>query len=450
MQKGTSARNLVKRSAEFLVTLLFMRIEFVDNNSKALETRLEYRIQRIDDDLKTNIERIVKKRLQIYETASTTRRKERRDIIFNKSLLIRTSVLLAFFNNQHHSFESKIGSVSSIIRDYQRERRNVAAGTITLQQVRQEINNKFNKSCSVNNKICQTGPPGPPSAHGYPGYKREKRATGKTGTRGPSGPIGAPGVSGKRGPEGPQGVKGDKGDKGSVGAREIRGETGTKGRKGQKVSIGLKGSKGSRGLVGIQGPKGECVVPLKISAYPVSQEVFVDEPVIFYCWVQGHLSSKITLRKLAGTLSDATTEDGALRISSVQRSHAGLYMCTAHTGLGMFRIISRLHVKEPPKFTNRPPTVVNTLRGTNVTLCCEASGSPRPNVEWFQVKKSSVLYPVLQEDGCLLIEMGEENVDFICRAKNSFGLVETKTTAIAKIFRGNFGDLLLLQSFRNM
>ena len=102
---------------------------------------------------------------------------------------------------------------------------------------------------------------------------------------------------------------------------------------------------------------------------------------------------------------------------------------------------------EPPKFTNRPPTVVNTLRGTNVTLCCEASGSPRPNVEWFQVKKSSVFF---QEDGCLLIEMGEENVDFICRAKNSFGLVETKTAAIAKIFRGNFGDLLLLQSFRNM
>ena len=102
---------------------------------------------------------------------------------------------------------------------------------------------------------------------------------------------------------------------------------------------------------------------------------------------------------------------------------------------------------EPPKFTNRLPTVVNTLRGTIVTLCCEASGSPRPNVEWFQVKKSCVFF---QEDGCLLIEMGEENVDFICRAKNSFGLVETKTTVMAKIFRGNFGDLFLLQSFRNM
>ena len=84
-----------------LVTLLFMRIEFVYNNSKALETRLENRIQRIDDDLKINIERIVKKRFQIFETASTTRRKERPDVIFGESLLIRTSVLLAFFNNQH-------------------------------------------------------------------------------------------------------------------------------------------------------------------------------------------------------------------------------------------------------------------------------------------------------------------------------------------------------------
>ena len=75
-----------------LVTVLFMRIEFVYNNSKVLETRLENQIQRIDDDLKTSIERIVKKRLQIYETASTTKRKERPDVTFGESLVTRTSV----------------------------------------------------------------------------------------------------------------------------------------------------------------------------------------------------------------------------------------------------------------------------------------------------------------------------------------------------------------------
>ena len=106
-----------------------------------------------------------------------------------------------------------------------REKRNIApnptAGTVTLQQIRQEINNKFIDVCNSSHRICQAGPPGPPGALGYPGYKGEKGASGKVGPPGPSGPIGAPGVGGKRGPVGPQGVKGDKGDKGSVGTKRI-------------------------------------------------------------------------------------------------------------------------------------------------------------------------------------------------------------------------------------
>ena len=85
-----------------------MRIEFVYNNSKALETKLENRIQRIDDDLKTNIERMVKKKLQIYENASTTRRKERPDVIFGKSLFTRTSVVLALNNQDYTASQHKM------------------------------------------------------------------------------------------------------------------------------------------------------------------------------------------------------------------------------------------------------------------------------------------------------------------------------------------------------
>ena len=144
---------------------------------------------------------------------------------------------------------------------------------------------------------------------------------------------------------GPQGVNGNKGDKGSVGATGIKGETGAKGLQGRKGSIGSKGNKGNKGSVGIQGPKGECVVHMRINVYPVSQEVFAGETAIFYCWVQGQTSSTITWRKLGGVLSDATVEDGALRISKVQRSHVGSYMCTAYTGLGMLRTIGRLQIK---------------------------------------------------------------------------------------------------------
>ena len=96
------------------------------------------------------------------------------------------------------------------------------------------------------------------------------------------------------------------------------------------------------------------------------------------------------------------------------------------------------HFPELPKFTNRPPTLVGAFPGTNVTLCCEASGSPRPKVEWFQAQKSSISFPVFREDGCLLFKMFKENdrVDFICRAKNSFGLAETTTAVIAAQLRG--------------
>ncbi|XP_022799387.1 collagen alpha-1(XIII) chain-like [Stylophora pistillata] len=232
---------------------------------------------------------------------------------------------------------------------YKREKRNIApsstAGTLTLQQIRQEINNKFNEVCKSSDSICQAGPPGPPGALGYPGYKGEKGAPGEERPPRPSGPIGVPGVNGKRGPVGPQGVKGEKGDTGSVGAIGMKGETGPKGHQGQKGSIGSKGTKGSRGLVGIQGPKGECVVPLKISVHPISQAVFVNETAIFFCWAQGQTMFRITWRKLGGSLSDATVKDGLLRINRVQRSHIGSYICSANTGLGSPEAFSTLQVK---------------------------------------------------------------------------------------------------------
>ena len=237
-----------------------------------------------------------------------------------------------------------------VSRDRHRQRKNVAqspaADTISLQKIRQEINNQLNLVCNATYKICQTGPPGPPGAHGYPGYKGEKGAPGKTGQRGPLGPVGAPGASGKRGPVGHQGVKGETGDKGSVGAPGIKGEVGPMGHPGEKGPIGVKGNKGSRASVGVQGLKGECVVPPRISVYPVSQEVFVNETATIYCWVHGQTSSKITWRKLGGTLfNDNEVKNGILQISSVQRSHVGPYMCTAYTGHGMLKAIGSLQLK---------------------------------------------------------------------------------------------------------
>ena len=221
--------------------------------------------------------------------------------------------------------------------------------TISLQQIRQEIDKKLSQACTSNDTLCQVGPPGPPGdpgALGYPGYKGEKGAPGITGPRGPLGPVGAPGLSGKQGRQGPQGIKGDVGDVGPRGIPGVKGDVGAMGRPGEKGSIGLKGNKGNRGYTGLQGPKGECIVDPKISIYPVSQGAFINTTAIFYCWVDGQTSKQITWSKLGGALlRNTTVKDGALHINNVQRSHVGSYMCTAHTGHGILKAISRLQLK---------------------------------------------------------------------------------------------------------
>ena len=235
----------------------------------------------------------------------------------------------------------------------QRNKRNLPqtqnTPTISLQQVRQEIDKKLSQACTSNNILCQVGPPGPPGdpgALGYPGYKGEKGATGITGPRGPLGPVGAPGPSGKQGRQGPQGIKGDVGEEGPHGIPGVKGDVGPMGRPGEKGSTGLKGNKGNRGYTGLQGPKGECIVDPKINIYPVSQEVFINTTTILYCWVDGQTSKQITWSKLGGTLlKDTTVKDGALHINNVQRSHVGSYMCTANTGYGILKAITNLYLK---------------------------------------------------------------------------------------------------------
>ena len=98
--------------------------------------------------------------------------------------------------------------------------------------------------------------------------------------------------------------------------------------------------------MGPQGQKIECHVLPKISVFPDSLEVFINEPATFYCWLQGQSSTNTTWRKLGGTLSnDSVVEGDVLHISSVRGWHVGSYVCTAHANHGTLKAISTLQVK---------------------------------------------------------------------------------------------------------
>ncbi|KAL9962315.1 hypothetical protein ACROYT_G031404 [Oculina patagonica] len=277
------------------------------------------------------------------------------------------------------------------------------------------------------------GPPGDRGAPGYPGYKGNKGAPGTTGPQGPLGPTGAQGQTGRQGPQGSKGSKGEMGEKGTIGYPGKKGDVGPMGRKGVKGYIGVKGNKGYKGSVGSQGPKGECVIPPKIKVFPVSLDVFINKDATFYCWVDGQTSKRITWSKLGGALlTDTSSEVGVLRISNVQRYHVGSYMCTVYTGYGILKAVSSLRLKEPPVITNKPPSQVAVVQGSTLSLCCEALGSPPPNLQWSRADQSSDSTLAYQENGCLEINTGKYKYDgdYICQAINRYGLAETTTTVI--------------------
>lgn len=87
---------------------------------------------------------------------------------------------------------------------------------------------------------------------------------------------------------------------------------------------------------------------------------------------------------------------------------------------------------EPPIITSKPPTQVSVVQGSTLSLCCEATGSPPPKVQWSRVHRSSDSTQASQQKGCLEINPVRYNSDgdYMCQAKNRFGLAETTTTVI--------------------
>ena len=76
----------------------------------------------------------------------------------------------------HKDFESVMRKHPADHR--KREKRNIApnptAGTVTLQQIHQEINNKFIEVCNSSDRICQAGPPGSAEPLGIPDIWEKK------------------------------------------------------------------------------------------------------------------------------------------------------------------------------------------------------------------------------------------------------------------------------------
>lgn len=76
---------------------------------------------------------------------------------------------------------------------------------------------------------------------------------------------------------------------------------------------------------------------------------------------------------------------------------------------------------EVPAFTKKSPSQVSVSPGSDLELCCAATGSPPPTVEWSRGQRS--IDATLYQNGCLTLKnVKDENTGkYICRATNSVG-----------------------------
>ena len=75
-----------------LVVLLLVKIEAVNRKAEALEAKIEKRIQRIEDEIKTKVQIMFEESLQSNMITATAKRRDRNRVVLGKLLLIASSL----------------------------------------------------------------------------------------------------------------------------------------------------------------------------------------------------------------------------------------------------------------------------------------------------------------------------------------------------------------------
>ncbi|XP_019718321.1 hemicentin-1 isoform X1 [Hippocampus comes] len=92
--------------------------------------------------------------------------------------------------------------------------------------------------------------------------------------------------------------------------------------------------------------------------------------------------------------------DSVLRISPVHLSDAGIYTCIARSRAGLAELSYDVQVQVPPGVDHvEPMEPVTVVRGSLVTLTCEARGVPPPTLTWMKDGQPMSLHRNLLLDG---------------------------------------------------
>nr|XP_018673109.1 roundabout homolog 2-like isoform X3 [Ciona intestinalis]XP_026696370.1 roundabout homolog 2-like isoform X4 [Ciona intestinalis] len=172
---------------------------------------------------------------------------------------------------------------------------------------------------------------------------------------------------------------------------------------------------------------------------PTSQEAVSGQTVELECQVKGDPRPRIRWSKDGGSLPSQSRvvplSNGNLRITSVQASDSGEYVCTAENQVGSDSRSAIINVQVEPVFSRvSPDTTVEV--GESVTLLCRASGNPLPTVFWRDLNGNEMFLGRSYQDGHVQVTTDgdliirsirfEDEGLYKCQALSGVGTITTK------------------------
>eukprot|EP00076_Gallus_gallus_P024036 XP_015146072.1 hemicentin-1 isoform X2 [Gallus gallus] len=182
-------------------------------------------------------------------------------------------------------------------------------------------------------------------------------------------------------------------------------------------------------------------VPPKIQRGPQIMKVQAGHRVDIPCSAQGNPPPAITWFRGSSAVPIGSGQPthslgGALSISNVQLSNAGIYRCIASNAAGSDTSEITIQVQEPPTMDDLDPQYNNPFQervvNQRIAFPCPVKGTPKPVIKWLhngrELTGREPGISILENDMLLIIASitPSDNGEYICVATNEAGRTERK------------------------
>ncbi|PNI67325.1 HMCN1 isoform 2 [Pan troglodytes] len=173
-------------------------------------------------------------------------------------------------------------------------------------------------------------------------------------------------------------------------------------------------------------------VPPNIKGGPQSLVILLNKSTVLECIAEGVPTPRITWRKDGAVLAGnharySILENGFLHIQSAHVTDTGRYLCMATNAAGTDRRRIDLQVHVPPSIAPGP-TNMTVIVNVQTTLACEATGIPKPSINWrknghlLNVDQNQNSYRLLSSGSLVIISPSvDDTATYECTVTNGAG-----------------------------